>query len=41
MNKYILGIYGMRCGMCEAHVKDSVTKNIEVKKISASHLITN
>ena len=38
MYKYILGIDGMRCGMCEVHVKDIIVKNIETTKVVASHL---
>ena len=38
MNKYILGIDGMKCGMCEMHVEDAIRKAIKVKKINASHL---
>ena len=38
MNKYILGIKGMRCGMCEMHVEDAIRKNINAKKAKASHL---
>ena len=41
MNKYILGIDGMRCGMCEAHVEETIRKNINVKKIKASHIKNN
>ena len=41
MNKYILGIDGMRCGMCEMHVEETISKNIKVKKIKASHLRNN
>ena len=37
MNKYILGIDGMKCGMCEMHVQDAITKNIKVKKAKANH----
>ncbi len=37
MNKYVLGIDGMGCGACEAHVKNVVRKKINVKKIKASH----
>ena len=37
MNKYILVIDGMRCGMCEVHVEEVITKNIKVKKAKASH----
>ena len=38
MNKYILGIDGMRCGMCEMHVEEAISKVIKVKKVNASHL---
>ncbi len=38
MNKYILGIDGMRCGMCEMHVEETISKNIKVKKAKASHI---
>lgn len=38
MNKYILGIDGMKCGMCEMHVEDAIRKVIKVKKVNASHL---
>ena len=38
MNKYILGIDGMKCGMCEMHVEDTVRKNFNYKKVKASHL---
>lgn len=38
MNKYVLGIYGMRCGMCEMHVEETIAKNLNVKKVRASHL---
>ena len=36
MNKYIIGIDGMRCGMCELHVEETISKAIWVKKIKAS-----
>ena len=36
MNKYILGIDGMRCGMCELHVEEAISKNINVKKVKAN-----
>ena len=38
MNKYILNIEGMRCGMCESHVNDTIRKNFNVKKVTSSHL---
>ena len=37
MIKYTFKIDGMKCGMCEAHVCDIIRKNIEAKKIKASH----
>lgn len=37
MNKYILGIDGMRCGMCEIHVEEAITKNMKVTKAKANH----
>lgn len=37
MNKYIMGIDGMRCGMCELHVEEAIRKKIKVKKVKASH----
>ena len=37
MNKYILGIDGMKCGMCEMHVEDIIRKNFTYKKVKASH----
>jgi copper chaperone CopZ len=38
MNKYIIGIDGMMCGACEAHVQDVIRKNINVKVVKASHI---
>lgn len=38
MNKYVLKINGMRCGMCEAHVQNEIRKSINVKKVKASHI---
>ena len=38
MNKYVLEIDGMRCGMCEMHVEETIAKNLAVKKVRASHL---
>lgn len=37
MNKIILKINGMKCGMCEAHVNDLFRKNIKFKSIKSSH----
>ena len=36
MNKYVLGVNGMQCGMCELHVEEVISKNIKVKKAKAS-----
>ena len=41
MNKYILGIDGMGCGMCEMHVEDKLRKAIKLKKVDASHVKNN
>ena len=38
MNKYVLKINGMRCGMCEAHVQNEIRKSINVEKVKASHI---
>ena len=38
MNKYILGIDGMKCGMCEIHVEEAIRRNFKIKKVNASHL---
>ncbi len=35
MNKIILKVEGMSCGMCEAHVNDAVRKIKGVKKVNA------
>lgn len=36
MNKYVLKVLGMRCGMCELHVEGAISKNIKVKKVKAN-----
>lgn len=41
MNKYILEVEGMRCGMCEMHVEDNVRKNMNIKKAKASRFKNN
>ena len=38
MNKYILEIDGMRCGMCEMHIEEAISKALKVKKVKASHI---
>lgn len=37
MQKTILKIDGMMCGMCEAHINDCIRRSFEVKKVTASH----
>ena len=37
MYKITLGIDGMMCGMCEAHVNDNIRKNFKIKKVKSSH----
>ena len=37
MNKYIIKIEGMMCGMCETHVNDVFRRNFKIKKVSSSH----
>ncbi|MBR2133792.1 MAG: heavy-metal-associated domain-containing protein [Eubacterium sp.] len=37
MVKTKLGIDGMMCGMCEAHINDTVRNNFKVKKVTSSH----
>ena len=41
MNKYILGIDGMGCGMCEIHVEEALEKALKCKRIKASHIKNN
>lgn len=37
MVKTIITVEGMACGMCEAHVNDSVRKLFSVEKVTSSH----
>ena len=37
MVKTVLKIDGMQCGMCEAHMKDAIRNNFNVKKVNSSH----
>lgn len=37
MIKTTVGIDGMACEMCEAHVNDAIRKAFSVKKVSSSH----
>lgn len=34
---YILGIKGMRCGMCESHINSVIRNNFQVLKVKSSH----
>lgn len=38
MEKMILEIDGMSCGMCEAHINDIIRKDFHVKKVKSSHM---
>lgn len=37
MFKITVGIEGMACGMCEAHINDAVRQNFSVKRVSSSN----
>lgn len=37
MVKITVGIEGMACGMCEAHINEAVRKAFQVKKVTSSH----
>ncbi|MCM1136042.1 MAG: cation transporter [Clostridium sp.] len=37
MVKITLGVEGMACGMCEAHINDAVRNAFKVKKVTSSH----
>ncbi|MCH5299956.1 MAG: heavy-metal-associated domain-containing protein [Ruminococcus sp.] len=37
MYKTTVGIYGMACSMCEAHINDVIRKEFKVKKVNSSH----
>lgn len=37
MVKLIVGVEGMACGMCEAHINEAVRNAFPVKKVSSSH----
>ncbi len=32
-----IGIDGMMCGMCEAHINDVIRSKFQIRKVSASH----
>lgn len=38
MNRVVLKIDGMACGMCEAHINETIRKTVpDAKKVSSSH----
>lgn len=37
MYQYTIGVEGMACGMCEAHVNEAVRNAFQVKKVTSSH----
>ena len=37
MVKITLGVEGMACSMCEAHINDAVRSAFQVKKVTSSH----
>ena len=37
MIKITLKIDGMMCGMCEAHMNDTIRKAFKIEKVSSSH----
>lgn len=37
MVKITLGVEGMACGMCEAHINEAVRNAFRVKKVTSSH----
>ena len=36
MVKMTIGVEGMMCGMCEAHINDTIRNNFKVKKVKSS-----
>ncbi len=37
MKKITIGLDGMSCGMCEAHVQDTIRSSFQVESVKASH----
>ena len=37
MVKITLGVEGVACGMCEAHINEAVRNAFQVKKVTSSH----
>lgn len=35
MTKYSLGIEGMMCDMCEAHINDAIRKDLKVSRVES------
>lgn len=38
MVRITLGIEGMACGMCEAHINEAVRNAFQIKKVASSHI---
>lgn len=38
MVKITVGVEGMACGMCEAHLSEAVRNAFRVKKVTSSHI---
>ena len=36
MVKTVLGIEGMACSMCEAHINDAIRRNFDVRKVKSN-----
>ena len=36
MIKTVVGVDGMMCSMCEAHINDAIRKNFDVKKVKSN-----
>ena len=37
MTQITVGVDGMQCGMCEAHINEAVRGAFKVKKVTSSH----
>ena len=37
MEKIVLKVEGMMCGMCESHINDAVRRAFQVKNVTSSH----
>ncbi len=37
MVRIIVGVDGMQCGMCEAHINEAVRSAFRIKKVTSSH----